>query len=1158
MTSDGLRAAVLGPVSVASGDKRIELTGANARALVAALVLAAGSARSADALVDDIWGDEPPRNPRAALQTLVSRVRAAAGSDAVRSLPGGYALGDVETDLAVASHLLDAAANPAHAATHPAPAAANRGHAPAPAAANPGHAPAPAAAKSALAPDPAHAPAPAATRTAASGAPTPATDPIPATDPAPATAPAPAADPTPATDSTLANPPHPADPLTLLDDAAALWRGEPGADLEPAPIAAAVRDAATALRSRLDAARADALRAAGRYDEAVAALESRAGAHPYDEAAHAQLMGALADAGRAAEALNVFAALRGRLRDDLGADPGDEISRLNATLLRGAAAPTRVRIGLQAAPNELLGRADDLAAIAGLLREARVVTILGTGGLGKTRLAQAAAADSDAPAVVVVPLAGVRNDDDVAPTIATVLGISEASSEGRLADIRMRPDLRARVVGLLTEQTTLIVLDNCEQVIDGVAAWVTDMLAAVPSLRALTTSRTPVAVAGEAVYPLAPLALQDAAAPAVQLFIERARAVRPGATLPLEVVERLCTHLDGLPLAIELAAARVRTMTPQQIEQRLQDRFALLTTGDRSAPERHRTLEAVIGWSWDLLDEQARRAMTVLAVLPDGFGAEAAAVVLGEPVDDVIDRLVSQSLLLVTEGRTGEVRFRMLETIREYALARLADDAGGIDAAWDRITVWAWRFSIDRLDRVFDRTTHAQIRAEHANLIAVLRHAIDSDDHETTVLLFALLAQTWMVMGAFTEMTSFAPAAFAAVAKTREGRVPVEALVATLIVGTFVAQAEGGAGALRLVARMRALRRRHPDMDDRIGAFADAVVDILAAVAGGEVSAVYDALERMRTSSKPATRLVGETLMSQFAENEGLPELAMSSARRSWELAGGAGSEWFAAMAAASVAQLASQTGQSALALEWLARADDLYESFGAAQQQHQLVWLRAANLLASGDIERARTLFTTLSASNELTEDGLATACIGVYGLAEIARAEGDRDAAADGFAQALRMFSSEPQRGSPWYQMMIAGGLSAAVFDELHSPEWRRHWARRLRTRTLAIMREPQPLGVADHPVLGTVLIGWSAWALQETDDTVRDRGLEALALGERLAARQDLKSLHWDEHAEHATRLVGAERLAAARGAVSTLSHEDLLPRSLEVLRERRPAP
>src|SRR5690606_31522218 len=213
----------------------------------------------------------------------------------------------------------------------------------------------------------------------------------------------------------------------------------------------------------------------------------------------------------------------------------------------------------------------------------------------------------------------------------------------------VQPDLRSRVVALLSERPTLLVLDNCEQIITGAADWITDMLAAVPTLRILTTSRAPIAVAGEAVHPVTALSTVTGPGaehgPAVQLFLDRARAVRPDAVLNEPAVIRLCERLDGLPLAIELAAARVRTMSAEQIEERLDDRFALLRGGDRSAPDRHRTLEAVIEWSWELLDPEARGALTTLSLLPAGFSAATAVAVLGTAqVDDLLDRLVEQSL----------------------------------------------------------------------------------------------------------------------------------------------------------------------------------------------------------------------------------------------------------------------------------------------------------------------------------------------------------------------------------------------------------------------------------------------------------------------------------------------------------------------------------
>ena len=249
------------------------------------------------------------------------------------------------------------------------------------------------------------------------------------------------------------------------------------------------------------------------------------------------------------------------------------------------------------------------------MRRSRLVSVVGPGGLGKTRVAHVLAREATQPRVYFVELVGVTSGDDVLAEVGAALGVRGSVTGRRTLTPAQLSDVRSRIAAELDTAPTLLVLDNCEHVLESVASLVALLLVTTRDLHVLTTSRAPLGLAAEQVVTLRQLAPDDASA----LFVQRARAARPDVDLPADAVADIVARLDGLPLAIELAAARMRTMSVEEVRRRLDDLFDLLRTRDRSAPERHRTLSAVIEWSWDLLDPGAQEAMARLSVFHDGF-----------------------------------------------------------------------------------------------------------------------------------------------------------------------------------------------------------------------------------------------------------------------------------------------------------------------------------------------------------------------------------------------------------------------------------------------------------------------------------------------------------------------------------------------------------
>ncbi|MFC8731130.1 BTAD domain-containing putative transcriptional regulator [Luteimicrobium sp. NPDC057192] len=1115
-------ATVLGAVQARGADGALVAPGGvRSRELLVALVLAHGRPVSSRALLDDLWWDHDDlADPRAALQTLVSRTRRIVASGLVSSGPAGYAWSGT-SDLGAAHGALDAAT-------------------------------------AALAAD----------------------------DPGAA--------------------------LEATRGALRLWRGEPGADLSAgSPLADTLAAEAARLASALQEVLLAALVAAGHDDEALDLAARRLAVRPTDEAACVAYMSAAARLGRVNDALRAFAALREALADELGADPGASVGELHERLLRGevpratvrrAPAPTSpdpsrpgvaeddapsspsvasgvprpspaLAIGLRAAPNALVGRDSDVLALEEALRRSRLVTVLGPGGLGKTRIAQELAhrAAGRGEPVAVIELASVRTDDDVELALATALGVRDVQGSQRIGDGLPRPDTRARILDRLRAPGTLVVLDNCEHVLDGTATWVAEALAET-GVRVLTTSRAPLALAAETVRPLPPLASRgngvgqaDAdPGPAVVLFEQRARAARPEAPLPRDVVERLCERLDGLPLAIELAAARVRSMSVVEIERRLASRFALLTSGDRAAPERHRTLRAVIEWSWNLLGTGEQALLRRASVFPGTFGAETVEAVTarveGRPADptaletlDDLDGLVGQSMLVVVEdGASGTTRYRMLETVREFGGLELVR-AGEEPAVRDAVYAWATAFARDLGGRLAGHeqvATMRRTRAEQDILVQVVRWALEDRRRDVLGPVFALLAHFWLLRGQFVEAVSFG----LDVADVFVGHEPTaddadDLAWVYFAAGSPLAVVLERERSIRSAARLRRLVRGPLPLKPGTRAFAE------LAVAVTDLAALPVLLERQRADDDWTVSMFAHIMSAQIAENMGELGEAEGYAHRAYDLAAQHEDLWGVAMATQSLAELAAEAGRPEDALRWIATTRSSTEGLGLDLEAFlfQTGSIEANALVALGRGAEARSALQALAQTPD--EDGGSSLIpgaeeiysasdrriTGLAGLSLDAYARGEVREALDLASTAVAELGRQRRQGLQGSVVQCANRLAMAVLDAedaraagraaASTADEREDWALALTTPLRIVLRGRGPGGFVDRPVLGAAAIALGGFLWSERDGAPRELGLELAALAARVGSRQDYIVLDRARHRAAAVRALGEDAVEAA---------------------------
>ncbi|WP_221361159.1 ATP-binding protein [Streptomyces beigongshangae] len=932
--------------------------------------------------------------------------------------------------------------------------------------------------------------------------------------------------------------------LAAAEAGLALWEGTPDGTGHTHDPLSALRTERAPVRDALVRARGLALARLGRHAEAAGPLAAAAAEHPRDEEVLAELLrGEAATAGPSA-ALARYEAYRRELRDGLGTDPGHGLKAVQQELLLGE--EPVVRHGVPHEPNPLLGRDEDIAAVLRLLRTSRAVTVAGPGGLGKTRLAHAVSRRAEQRVVYFVPLAGVTEDADVATEVASALG----AGGGRPGAAGGAPaDPVPGILRVLGSAPALLVLDNCEQVVRGAAGLVRALVSSSADLRVLATSRSPLDLGSETVYALPALG----PATCVELFTQRARAARSGVELPPDAVAGLCRHLDGLPLAVELAAARVRVLSVPEIARRLGDRFALLRGGARDAPERHRTLHAVVEWSWNLLDEDARAALRLLSVFPGGFCGEAAEQVLGADALLLLEQLADQSLLTVADTPAG-ARFRMLETVREFSAARRTE-AGEDEPAVDRFLAWARDFGVAHHDWFFGpepRTAGERIRAEQDNLVSALRYALARTDGPALAALTAVLGSLWSSDSGFPRLAALAADTGPPLSHHRPGPGDVEVARAAAVVCTAGLLMSHGPRAVRQLVTLRRLPAAPPDTLLR------AAAAVLGAIPDMRPPG-HEVLHALCASEEPLVAGLAESVASYVRENEHDIDGALAAARRTVSELAAADSPVVQLMGHARLSELALRTGQGDQAYEHLRAALAVVPRLGAGRDHLFIRRLLVLACLQRGDPDEAEYWLRETESDDIPQEDTFYRADLGAR--AEIALSRGLTEVGLGLWRRAVERLGEAPgppHGGDPRLDPWALQIQSAAVTAHAHAGRLEpvAEPAGRLRRGLRTLLAGP-PGPFLELPLFGTVLHALGTAGLASGGSSENGPGaapVRMIALAERLRVLRDFQPTMSADRARRAARDADGAAYADAVSEYAALRRDELREAARAVISDR----